>query len=172
LHREGEVTVKSARKYWLGLAVVVLAGAGAIVRSGTAHATTTSTIYCDHVSDSGRTRYRLTATATYEDDRDAQVRRWTSFRYRLSRLMGGPVGEQLNNNVSIRIKEWDTVVFAWDSPDDRRMGQWYNLVLANPATTRLIPRDHRSKDMIEFRGIFDVPMAGDPACTAWLKVPG
>jgi hypothetical protein len=156
----------------VGLAGALVVAALAVVgvaAPAQAAEVTTPTIWCDINRADGRLEYRLTATATYEDDRAAGYRLWKRFRYR---IYNSQTPTTDGNNVNIRLKEYDTVVWKWDSPDNRVSGQWYNLVLTNPAKTRLIPHDHRSKDLIEFRAIFDVPMAGDRSCTAWTKVSG
>jgi hypothetical protein len=135
------------------------------------HAATRSTarMSCEWVDGSGTIHLKLEATASHEDDWQAQVRRWSTFSYRLIIVEG--VNSTNKNNVNIRLYELDNLVYALNSPDNRRYGIWYRVIPVNTVTTSLPAHDHRTRDMIEFEAIFDLPVATDPKCTAWTKVP-
>ena len=61
------------------------------------------------------------------------------------------------NNVNIRIySATDQLLWSWNSPDDRRGGQWYHI---QPSTA--VPQGGYAT----FTGIFDVSFSSDPRCT-------
>jgi hypothetical protein len=137
---------------------------------------TVTAIKCDWVINGGESHYRLTGGVTFENDWDAGVRLWKSFRYRLTRVSGsGAIGTHSNVNVQITEKyglQGERIAYTYESRDDREWGVLYTVRLTRPPTTGITPHDHRSLDLIEFTAIFDQPAAQDPSCTAWKRIGG
>lgn len=149
---------------------------------------TTEEMTCDWIGNHFETEFdlRLTATATYENDWAAGVRRWKFLEYRLTHAGGS---EFLGNksNVNIRLTEYPGtpsrhVAFSYKSADNRQWDRQYIVSLVtNPPTTRIVTpsgaQDHSRKDLISFEAIFDLSGGGPPGlvdqtCTAWVKVGG
>ncbi len=152
------------------LTTVTLAGGMGI----SASASTTPDLRCDLVyrftTPPGVAREQaltLFASAVYVDNVDGPgIRTWTQFRFRLEGF------STTHNNVNIRLTESGQTIYSWNSPDDLRSGQQYirNVNVHSSAWGPLGERDHRSHDLIEFEGIFDIPGADDVSCTASTNV--
>ena len=132
-----------------------------------AHASQTPQFGCG-VSGGGPVGYDydLTAIAYYEPAAGLPgLRKWTKFRYRVDGIIIGD-----SNNISIRLSEGGTVRFAYDSPDNRHAGVWYEVIPSVPIFTFIEgsgdPHDHRSDDVVTVHAIFDRPRRSDPNCTA------
>jgi hypothetical protein len=152
---------------WTALAAVLTAGALMVGINPVANATEVTGIYCELSTSEGIVR--IDANALYFDEPSTGIRSWRRFSYRLR-------GERdrTHNNVNIRVSESGRQVYAWNSPDDRVSGVWYNHRPTRAVHTSSYgpggEHDHRRDDLIEFQAIFDFFMDGDPRCTAWTKV--
>jgi hypothetical protein len=155
------------RRSIAALAGTLLTGAFLIGMSSPAGADTVVETYCE-LQHSPTSHLVLTASAYYVDEDDSDLRRWTQFRYRLSTTGSF---DRDKNNVNIRLSESGRQVYAWNSPDNRKTGVTYVHVPSDPVYTSSWgpsgEHDHRRNDLIEFEGIFDLPQAADPRCTAW-----
>jgi hypothetical protein len=157
------------KKSIVALAGTLLAGAFLVGMSSPANAAVAET-YCE-LQHSDRVHLALNARAYYVDDGDTGLRRWTQFRYSLSTT---GLLDRDKNNVNIRLSENGERVYAWNSPDNRETGVTYVHVPTDPVYTSIYgpsgEHDHRSNDLVELQGIFDLPQTGDPRCTAWKLV--
>ena len=164
--REG-ITLRRLAALAAGLAVALLLTVGSA--SPAQASVSTAQMSCEWVDGSRTLHLKLEAMVWYEDDRQAEVRRWIGFSYRLKVVAGSNSTD--GNNVNIRLYENNSRIFTHKSPDDRRYGIWYGMVPESPLTTRLPAHDHRTKDRLEFEAVFDLPVSTDPRCIAWQKIP-
>jgi hypothetical protein len=88
---------------------------------------------------------------------------WTVFRFMVH---GGDLDDD-HNNVNIRLGEFGSLLFSYNSPDSIEFNRWYGIRPSSPVRTSI--RDSRLNALIEVEAIFDRPGTSDPRCTATLN---
>jgi len=165
------------RRLALGIGMIAVLTAGITVGlAGPAHAVNRNTplISCTATGSvlQGTTTFQLHGYATYRNNwPTAGIRDWLSFSY----IIQGEITWD-NNNVNTRLTENGVVKMTADSPDNRVADVWYTITPSfGPIRTSMygpngVPTDHRTNDILQFEGIFDIPSHGDPSCTAETKI--
>jgi hypothetical protein len=143
------------------LTAVLVAGGLLAGFPAPALATTTPDMRCSRLSDARI--YRLTANAEYSDSPERGLRYWTLFRF----MVHGGLLDNDHNNVNIRVSEYGSPVYSYNSPDSLQFNRWYTVRPSPPVRTSIYSDALNAR--IEVEAIFDRPGDSDLRCTAALN---
>jgi hypothetical protein len=105
----------------------------------------------------------LTANAEYSDSPERGLRYWTLFKFMVH---GGDLDDD-HNNVNIRVSEYGSTVYSYNSPDSLRFNRWYTVRPSPPVRTSIYSDALNAR--LEVEAIFDRPGTSDLPCTAALN---
>lgn len=143
---------------WMVPAALLVAGGLVAGSPAPAFADTTPDLRCSRSLDARV--YRLTANADYSDSADRGLRYWTRFRF----MVHGGAPDENHNNVNIRLSEYGSTVFSYNSPDSIEFNRWYTVRPSSPVRTSIYSPNLNA--LIEVEAIFDLRGTADPRCTA------